>query len=80
MGWLHERKSRHVAFSPDGTRIVNRAVQRDERLAIPIGSYSASYGVTLCLPSVIGRKGILEVLEPELSEEEPLRWSGVQRL
>lgn len=43
---------------------------RDEQTVVPIGSYSEKYGVTLSLPSVIGRQGILRVLEPELSAEE----------
>jgi L-lactate dehydrogenase len=45
-------------------------VLRDERAVIPIGSYNAKYGVTLSLPSVIGREGVLEILEPAMSTEE----------
>ena len=45
-------------------------ILRDERAAIPIGSYHASYGVTLSLPSVVGRDGIAAVLTPQLSAEE----------
>jgi len=45
-------------------------VLRDERAAIPIGSYQHGFGVTLSLPSVVGRHGIVSVLEPELSTEE----------
>jgi L-lactate dehydrogenase len=45
-------------------------VLRDERAAIPIGSYNAAYGVTLSLPSVVGRRGVLEVLEPQMSDDE----------
>jgi L-lactate dehydrogenase len=37
---------------------------------IPIGSYQKDFGVTLSLPSVLGRRGIVEVLEPEMSDEE----------
>jgi L-lactate dehydrogenase len=43
---------------------------RDERAALPIGSFHNRFGVTLSLPSVVGRKGVLEVFEPELSPEE----------
>jgi L-lactate dehydrogenase len=50
-------------------RIVE-AVLRDERIVIPIGSYHPRYGVTFSLPSVVGRKGVTEVLEPDLSEDE----------
>jgi malate/lactate dehydrogenase len=47
-----------------------QAVIRDERIAIPIGSYQARHGVTLSLPSVVGRRGVVAVLEPDLSDEE----------
>jgi L-lactate dehydrogenase len=42
----------------------------DERAVIPIGSYQKQFGVTLSLPSVIGQGGLIEVLEPDLSDEE----------
>jgi L-lactate dehydrogenase len=45
-------------------------VLRDERAVIPIGSYNRTYGVTLSLPSVVGREGVVQILEPDLSEEE----------
>jgi L-lactate dehydrogenase len=45
-------------------------VLRDERAVIPIGSYDSSSGVTLSLPSVIGREGRLKVLAPSLSDAE----------
>jgi L-lactate dehydrogenase len=45
-------------------------ILRDERAVIPIGSYLSQYGVTLSLPSVLGRDGVLEIIEPEMSEEE----------
>jgi L-lactate dehydrogenase len=45
-------------------------VLRDERAVIPIGSYNATSGVTLSLPSVVGREGVVRVLEPDLSPEE----------
>jgi L-lactate dehydrogenase len=45
-------------------------VLRDERAVIPIGSYHAAYGVTLSLPSVLGRDGVSQVLEPEMTDEE----------
>lgn len=45
-------------------------VLRDERAVIPVGCYSAKHGVTLSLPSVIGRGGVVEMLEPDLSKEE----------
>jgi L-lactate dehydrogenase len=45
-------------------------VRRDERAVIPIGVYNPKLGVTLSLPSVVGRKGCLQVLEPPLSDDE----------
>ena len=51
-------------------------VCNDERAVIPIGSFQKEFGVTLSLPSVIGRGGVIEVLEPELSDEERV---GLQR-
>jgi L-lactate dehydrogenase len=42
----------------------------DEHAAIPIGSYQRPFGVTLSLPSVVGRAGVVSALEPEMSEEE----------
>ncbi len=45
-------------------------VLRDEGAVIPIGCYSATYGVTLSLPSIVGRRGVTASLEPRLSAEE----------
>ena len=45
-------------------------VLRDEHAVIPIGSLQKQFGVTLSLPSVVGRSGVLAVLQPELSDEE----------
>ena len=45
-------------------------VLRDERTAIPIGSYQREFGVTLSLPSVVGRGGVTAILPPDLSAEE----------
>ena len=45
-------------------------IVRDERAAIPIGSFQSNFGVTLSLPSIVGRRGVLEVLQPEMSDEE----------
>jgi L-lactate dehydrogenase len=42
----------------------------DERAVIPIGSYQQAMGVTLSLPSIVGRDGVVGVLEPNLSSEE----------
>jgi L-lactate dehydrogenase len=45
-------------------------VLRDERAVVPIGCYSAAYGVTLSLPCVVGRRGATASLDPRLSAEE----------
>jgi L-lactate dehydrogenase len=45
-------------------------ILRDERAVIPIASYNPRYGVTLSLPSILGHDGVVQVLEPELSEDE----------
>jgi L-lactate dehydrogenase len=45
-------------------------VLNDERAVIPIGSYQKKLGVTLSLPSIVGRRGVIEVLEPAMSDEE----------
>ena len=49
---------------------IAEAVLRDERAVIPIGSYHREFGVTLSLPSVLGRGGVAQTLAPEMSEEE----------
>jgi L-lactate dehydrogenase len=48
----------------------------DERAVIPIGSFQQKFGVTLSVPRVIGRAGLIEVLEPDMSDEECV---GLQR-
>jgi L-lactate dehydrogenase len=45
-------------------------VLHDERAVIPIGVYNSKLGVTLSLPSVVGRGGCLQVLDPPLSNDE----------
>ena len=47
-------------------------VLRDERAVIPIGSYNPAYGVTLSMPSVLGQTGVVQILEPAMSDEERL--------
>jgi L-lactate dehydrogenase len=49
---------------------VAEIVLNDERAVIPIGSFQKQFGVTLSLPSVVGRDGVAQVLTPELSDEE----------
>jgi L-lactate dehydrogenase len=49
---------------------IAEAVLRDERAVLPIGAYNAGYGVTLSLPSVVGREGASRILQPAMSDEE----------
>jgi L-lactate dehydrogenase len=51
-------------------------ILRDEGAVIPIGCYNPTFGVTLSLPSVVGREGVRRVLEPEMSDAER---QGLQR-
>src|ERR1700688_2224018 len=51
-----------------------KAILRDEHAVIPIGSYNPQYEVTISLPSVLGRQGVSQILEPEMSEEERQRF------
>ncbi len=51
-------------------------VCNDERAVIQIGSFQTKFGVTLSLPHVVGRGGVLDVLEPDMSDEERV---GLQR-
>lgn len=53
-------------------------ILRDERAVIPIGCYSRDFGVTLSLPSVVGKKGVERIIEPEMSavEQQGLRRSS----
>jgi len=45
-------------------------IGRDERAAIPIGSWNPDYRVTLSVPSILGRAGVLRRLPLALSPEE----------
>jgi L-lactate dehydrogenase len=49
---------------------IAEAVLRDERTVLLIGVYNPRYGVTLSLPSVVGREGVNRILEPAMSDEE----------
>jgi L-lactate dehydrogenase len=42
----------------------------DERAVVPIGSFNKTFGVTLSLPSVVGRRGVSEVLMPQMTADE----------
>jgi L-lactate dehydrogenase len=63
-----------IGASQHGIGIVSARIAeiilRDERTVIPIGSYQRQYGVTLSLPSILGREGVLQLFEPAMSAEE----------
>ena len=46
------------------------AIAADERAVFPVASHIAGFGVSLSLPSVLGQRGVLDVLTPDMSEEE----------
>ncbi len=50
--------------------VIAELVARDARAAIPIGSFHKRYGVTLSLPTVVGRSGAIEVLDPAMTAAE----------
>lgn len=52
------------------TARIAEAILRDEHAVIPVGSFNPNYSVTVSLPSVLGRQGVSQILEPEMSEEE----------
>jgi L-lactate dehydrogenase len=45
------------------TARIAEIIARDERVVIPIGYYNPKYGVTLSLPSIVGRQGVLRTIE-----------------
>jgi L-lactate dehydrogenase len=49
---------------------IAEAVLRDEQAVLPIGAYHTKFGVTLSLPSVVGRHGVSRILEPAMSDVE----------
>jgi len=49
---------------------ITEMILRDERAVLPVGYYNSTFGVTLSLPSVIGREGVHRVIEPEMSDAE----------
>jgi L-lactate dehydrogenase len=49
---------------------IAEAVLRDEQAVFSVGSHNPRYGITVSLPSVVGRGGVSDVLWPEMSDEE----------
>lgn len=53
----------HLDIRPSGTLDV---VELLERAVFPVGSHIERYGVTLSIPSVVGRNGVIDVLWPDV--------------
>jgi L-lactate dehydrogenase len=49
---------------------ITETILRNENTVMPIGSCNKNYGVTLSLPSMLGRHGVSRILEPDMSEDE----------
>jgi L-lactate dehydrogenase len=49
---------------------LTEAVLRNEQTIFEVASYQQTYGVTLALPSVVGRGGVIRVLETSMSADE----------
>jgi L-lactate dehydrogenase len=49
---------------------IAEAVLRDERVILPVATHRERYGVTIALPTVVGREGAAGELEPTMSEHE----------
>lgn len=51
---------------------------RDERAVLPLGTYHDAFGVTLSLPAILGRTGVLGTMQPSMTgaEEAALRKSA----
>ena len=49
---------------------ITEAILRDEHVVLPVAAYRERYGVTIALPTVVGRGGAAGELEPSMSEEE----------
>jgi L-lactate dehydrogenase len=49
---------------------IAEAILRDERVVLPVAAYRERYGVTIALPTVVGREGAAGELEPSMSENE----------
>jgi L-lactate dehydrogenase len=49
---------------------ITEAILRDERVVLPVAAYRERYGVTIALPTVVGREGAAGEFEPSMSEHE----------
>ena len=49
---------------------IAEAILRDERAVLPVAAYRERHGLTIALPTVVGREGAAGELEPSMSEGE----------
>jgi L-lactate dehydrogenase len=49
---------------------ITEAVLRDERVVLPVAAHRERYGVTIALPTIVGREGAAGDFEPTMSEQE----------
>lgn len=49
---------------------IAEAIVNDERAVMPVAAYRERYGVTVALPTIVGRDGALGDFEPAMSDEE----------
>ena len=49
---------------------ITEAILRDERVILPVAAHRERYGVTIALPTVVGREGAAGELKPAMSEQE----------
>jgi L-lactate dehydrogenase len=85
LGELREQVEREVRFSNitiiegnDASQFgigavcarITEAILRDERVVLPVAAHQPRYGVTIALPTVVGREGPAQSLEPSMSDEE----------
>jgi L-lactate dehydrogenase len=49
---------------------ISEAILRDEKAVLPVAARVERFGVTIALPSVVGREGVVASLMPSMSDEE----------
>ena len=52
------------------TARIAEAIVRDEHAILPVASHHHEYRTTISLPSVVGHPGVVQVMCPELTDEE----------
>jgi L-lactate dehydrogenase len=52
------------------------AITRDEHAVFPLGCHVPEYGITLSVPTVLGRSGVVRILKPVMSNDERAALEG----